>query len=78
MYNGVFAEGLLIGPVAGGVMGTRREVIAALDLVARGDVWSMVTDIRPLEEAEALHQRVEEDLVTGDALRSCSADPAGA
>ncbi len=46
---------------------TRREVIAALDLVARGEVWPMVTDIRPLEEAEALHQRVEEGLVTGRA-----------
>ena len=46
---------------------TRREVIDSLELVARGDIWPMVTDIRPLEEAEALHELVENGLVTGRA-----------
>ncbi len=46
---------------------TRSEVVASLELVARGEVWPMVTDIRPLEEAEALHERIEKGLVTGRA-----------
>lgn len=46
---------------------TRSEVIESLDLVARGDIWPVVTDIRPLEEAEALHERVEKGLVIGRA-----------
>lgn len=36
-------------------------------LVARGEVWPLVSDIRPLEEAEALHERVERGEVTGRA-----------
>src|SRR5262249_28838916 len=35
---------------------TRREILDTLDLVARGEVWPMVTDVRPLAEAEALHE----------------------
>jgi D-arabinose 1-dehydrogenase-like Zn-dependent alcohol dehydrogenase len=35
--------------------------------VARGEVWPIVTEIRPLEEAEALHERVERGQVTGRA-----------
>ncbi|MDH3316285.1 MAG: zinc-binding dehydrogenase [Betaproteobacteria bacterium] len=46
---------------------SRVEVLEALDLVARGEVWPMVTDIRPLEEAEAVHARVERGEVTGRA-----------
>jgi len=46
---------------------TRQEVIDTLELVARGEVWPLVTEIRPLEEAEELHQRVEAGLVTGRA-----------
>ncbi|MDE2166947.1 MAG: zinc-binding dehydrogenase [Alphaproteobacteria bacterium] len=46
---------------------TRLEILETLDLVTRGEVWPLVTDVRPLEEAEALHQRVERGEVTGRA-----------
>ncbi len=46
---------------------TRSEILETLDLVARGEVWPIVTDIRPLAEAEALHERVELGEVTGRA-----------
>lgn len=46
---------------------TRTEIIEALELVARGELWPLVTDIRPLEEAEALHERVERGEVVGRA-----------
>jgi len=46
---------------------SRIEVLEALELVARGDVWPMVTDIRRLEEAEAVHARVERGEVIGRA-----------
>lgn len=46
---------------------TRNEIRYSLDLAARGEVWPIVTDIRPLEQAEALHERVEKGEVTGRA-----------
>ena len=46
---------------------TRREILESLDLVARGEVWPLVTDIRPLAEAEALHERLERGEVIGRA-----------
>ncbi len=46
---------------------SRVEVLEALDLEARREVWPMVTDIRPLEEAEAVHERVERGEVIGRA-----------
>ncbi len=46
---------------------TRAEILTCFDLVARGDVWPLVTDVRPLAEAEALHERVERGEVTGRA-----------
>ena len=46
---------------------TRSEVIATLDLVARRELWPVVTDIRPMAEAEALHERVERGAVVGRA-----------
>ena len=36
---------------------TRAEIMETLDLVARGEVWPMVSEIRPMVEAEALHER---------------------
>lgn len=46
---------------------TRSEIIETLELVARGEVWPMVTDIRPMAEAEALHERIEKGAVIGRA-----------
>jgi len=46
---------------------SRVEVLETLELVARGEVWPMVTDIRPLEQAEAVHERVERGEVIGRA-----------
>lgn len=46
---------------------TRIEVLETLDLVARREVWPIVTDIRPLAEAEALHERLERGEITGRA-----------
>ena len=46
---------------------TKQEVIDALNLVARGQVWPLVTETVTLEEAEAIHDRVEKGLVTGRA-----------
>jgi len=46
---------------------TRQEVIDSLELVARGEVRPIVTETYPLEEAEHVHQRLEQGLVTGRA-----------
>jgi len=46
---------------------TRLEVIESMELVARGEVWPMVTEIAKLEDAERIHERVENGLVIGRA-----------
>jgi propanol-preferring alcohol dehydrogenase len=46
---------------------SRMEILEALQLVARGDIRPLVTDVRPLEQAEALHEAVEKGEVTGRA-----------
>ena len=46
---------------------TRAEILETCDIVARGEVWPLVTDIRPLEQAEAVHERLEKGEVTGRA-----------
>jgi propanol-preferring alcohol dehydrogenase len=46
---------------------TRREIVETLEIVARGEVWPLVTDIRPMDQAEALHQRLERGEVIGRA-----------
>jgi propanol-preferring alcohol dehydrogenase len=47
---------------------TRSEVLESLELVARGEVFPLVTVIRPLEEADAVHELVERGEVTGRAV----------
>ena len=46
---------------------TRLEIIETLNIVARGEVWPMVSEIRPLAEAEQLHERIERGEITGRA-----------
>lgn len=53
--------------VMGSRYATKQEVIDALELVARGDIWPLVTDVRPMAEAEALHQSVEKGEIIGRA-----------
>ena len=38
-----------------------------LELVARGEFKALVTDKAPLEQAEALHQRLDKELIIGRA-----------
>ena len=46
---------------------TRSEVMESLELVARGEVFPLVSVVRPLEEAEAVHDLVERGEVIGRA-----------
>jgi D-arabinose 1-dehydrogenase-like Zn-dependent alcohol dehydrogenase len=46
---------------------TPLEIIETYDLMARGEVWPIVTEIRPLEEAEIVHEMVENGEVIGRA-----------
>ena len=46
---------------------TRQEVLDSLDLVARGEVWPLVTEKVPFDQAESLHQRLDKGLITGRA-----------
>ena len=53
--------------VMGSRYATRQEVMDTLELVARGEFSALVTDKAPLEEAEALHQRLDKELIIGRA-----------
>ena len=53
--------------ILGSRYATRQEVMESLELVARGDLWPLVTEKVPLEQAEAIHQRLDKGLVTGRA-----------
>jgi D-arabinose 1-dehydrogenase-like Zn-dependent alcohol dehydrogenase len=53
--------------VMGSRYATRQEVIESLELVARGDLWPLVTEKVPMAEAESLHHRLETGSVTGRA-----------
>jgi D-arabinose 1-dehydrogenase-like Zn-dependent alcohol dehydrogenase len=46
---------------------TRTDILEACDLVARGEVFPMVTEVRPLEEADEVHARVERGEIIGRA-----------
>jgi propanol-preferring alcohol dehydrogenase len=49
---------------------TRSEILQACELVARGDVFPLVSEVRPLEQAELVHERVERgDIIGRAALR---------
>jgi D-arabinose 1-dehydrogenase-like Zn-dependent alcohol dehydrogenase len=42
-------------------------VIESLELVARGEVWPLVTEKVPLADGESVHQRLDKGLITGRA-----------
>ncbi len=46
---------------------TRQEIIESLELIARGEIWPIVSEIRPLAEAEAVHELLDKGSVTGRA-----------
>ena len=46
---------------------TKQDVIDSLELVARGEVWPIVTEKYSLEDADKVHDRLEKGLVTGRA-----------
>jgi D-arabinose 1-dehydrogenase-like Zn-dependent alcohol dehydrogenase len=53
--------------ILGSRYATRQEVMDSLDLVARGDIWPLVTEKVPLAQAEAIHQRLDQGSITGRA-----------
>jgi propanol-preferring alcohol dehydrogenase len=46
---------------------SREEVIESLELVARGELWPIVTEKAPLAEAERVHERLDKAAITGRA-----------
>ena len=46
---------------------TYTEIIEALELVANGEIWPVVSEIRPLSDAEAVHELVERGDIIGRA-----------
>lgn len=65
----VSAANLLINEidVLGSKSFTAGEIAEALDLCARGEVWPLVTETWKLEEANAVHERLEAEAITGRA-----------
>ncbi|MDH3507826.1 MAG: zinc-binding dehydrogenase [Gammaproteobacteria bacterium] len=53
------------------ILGSRyvspAEILETYDFMVRGEVWPIVTEIRPMEEAEIVHDLVERGEVTGRA-----------
>lgn len=46
---------------------TRVEILETYDLIKRGEIWPIVTDIRPMEQAEEIHKKLENGEITGRA-----------
>ena len=46
---------------------TPLEILETYNLMVRGEIWPIVTEIRPLEEAETIHKMVENGEVIGRA-----------
>ena len=53
--------------ILGSRYATRQEVMDSLELVARGDLWPLVTEKVPFTQAEAIHQQLETGSITGRA-----------
>ncbi|HUR59456.1 MAG TPA: zinc-binding dehydrogenase [Opitutaceae bacterium] len=57
--------------ILGSRYATRQEVLDSLEIVARGELWPLVTEQVPLAEAEAVHARLERGVITGRAALVC-------
>jgi propanol-preferring alcohol dehydrogenase len=53
--------------ILGSRYASKTEVAESLELVARRELWPIVPEQVPLSEAEAVHQRLDQGLVTGRA-----------
>jgi len=53
---------------------SRQQVIESLELCARGEVWPLVTETWPLNEAEQVHARVEAGQTLGRAALMVAPD----
>ena len=53
--------------IMGSRYATKQEVIESLQLVARGDVWPLVTETYKLEDVEKAHDRLETGSILGRA-----------
>jgi D-arabinose 1-dehydrogenase-like Zn-dependent alcohol dehydrogenase len=53
--------------ILGSRYASKEEVRESLELVARGDVWPLVSEKVALAQAEAIHQQLEKGLITGRA-----------
>jgi len=53
--------------VLGSKYATKEEVLFALDVVSRGEIWPRITETCLLKDVEAMHQRIESGLITGRA-----------
>lgn len=52
---------------------SRAEIIETLALCAGGAVWPIISEVAPMEQAEALHARIEAGAVTGRAAIAVAA-----
>jgi propanol-preferring alcohol dehydrogenase len=53
--------------ILGSKYATKNEVLEAIDIVSRGEIWPKVTETCFLKDVEAMHERIEDGLVTGRA-----------
>ena len=53
--------------ILGSKYATKNEVLEAIDIVSRGEIWPKVTETSSLKDAEFMHGRIENGLVTGRA-----------
>jgi len=53
--------------ILGSKYATKNEVLYALDVVSRGEIWPKITETCLLKDAEIMHQKIESGLVIGRA-----------
>jgi D-arabinose 1-dehydrogenase-like Zn-dependent alcohol dehydrogenase len=53
--------------IVGSIRAYDSAQVRFTEYVARGEIWPLVSEIRPMEQAEELHELVENGKVTGRA-----------